>query len=51
MPRGNFDAKKLKPGGEYKMDSATSAKVEEMISEADQQLAEIRVNFRWGKEQ
>ncbi len=51
MPRGKFDAKKLKPGGEYKMDSATSAKVEEMISVADQQASETRVNFRWGKEQ
>ncbi|MCA9805097.1 MAG: hypothetical protein KC777_24175 [Cyanobacteria bacterium HKST-UBA02] len=51
MPRGKFDRKKLKPAGEYVMEPATSAKVEAMISAADKEISETRVNFRWGKEQ
>ncbi len=51
MPRGKFDRNKLKRRGEYKMDSATSAKVEEMISVVEEASSETRVNFRWGKEQ
>ena len=51
MPRGNFNRNKLKPAGEYVMDPAQSAKVEQMIAQADQEIEETRVNFRWGKEQ
>jgi hypothetical protein len=51
MPRGKFDRNKLKPAGEYFMEPAISSKVEQMIRVADQEIAETRVNFRWGKEQ
>jgi CheY-like chemotaxis protein len=51
MPRGKFDRNKLKRVGEYAMEPATSAKVEAMISAADKEISEARVNFRWGKEQ
>jgi hypothetical protein len=51
MPRGKFDRNKVKQVGEYIMEPATSYKVERMIAEADQELSETRVNFRWGKEQ
>ncbi|MBX9878797.1 MAG: hypothetical protein K2Y22_10105 [Candidatus Obscuribacterales bacterium] len=41
----------MKRTGEFKMDSATSSKVEKMISQASGEDEETRVNFRWGKEQ
>lgn len=50
MPRG-FNHRKIKRSGEYTMDPDVSAKVEEMIEQADKELEETRVNFRWGKEQ
>lgn len=51
MPRGKFDRSKLKRVGEYIMEPATSAKVEEMIASADLEVEETRVNFRWGRKQ
>jgi predicted DNA binding CopG/RHH family protein len=51
MPRGKFDRKKLQDAGEYKMNSATFAKVEKLIAKADEEIEETRVNFRWGKDQ
>ena len=51
MPRGKFDRNKVKPAGEYIMEQPTSYRVERMIEEADAELYETRVNFRWGKEQ
>lgn len=51
MPRGKFNANKLKSAGAFKMDSATSNRVEKMISQASDSSEETRVNFRWGKEQ
>lgn len=51
MPSGKFDRKKLKRVGEYVMDPSVSNDVEKRIANADNELAETRVNFRWGKEQ
>ena len=51
MPRGKFDSSKLKKAGEYAMDPDTSVKVEKMIAEAEREIVETRVNFRWGKAQ
>lgn len=51
MARGKFDRKKLKEQGEYKMTLKQDAKARKAIKQADQQIAEARVNFRWGKEQ
>ncbi|MBX9772035.1 MAG: hypothetical protein K2X29_11725 [Candidatus Obscuribacterales bacterium] len=51
MPRGKFDKNKLKQGGEFRIDSSSSAKVERLISQADEEAEETRVNFRWGKVQ
>ena len=49
MARGKFDRKKLKEQGEYKMTPKQDAKARKAIKQADQQIAEARVNFRWGK--
>ena len=51
MARGKFDRNKIKKAGEYQMDPTTSARVDAMISAADREHSETRVNFRWGKEQ
>lgn len=53
MPRGRkIDPhKESGPEEEYIMDSAMSEKIERMIDQADKELEEARVNFRWGKEQ
>jgi len=51
MPRGKFDPKKLREGGSYNMEPTLSAKIEKMTEEADRQIEESRVNFRWGREQ
>jgi predicted DNA binding CopG/RHH family protein len=37
--------------GDYEMDDRTAQKVERMIAEADAEIEETRVNFRWGKKQ
>lgn len=37
--------------GEVELDAETDAKVNRMISEADREIEETRVSFRWGKEQ
>lgn len=37
--------------GDYEMEASTAEKVEMMIAEADAELEETRVNFRWGKKQ
>ncbi len=42
MPRGKFDPNKVKPGGEYSMDTEMSAKVEKLIAEADKERERLR---------
>jgi predicted DNA binding CopG/RHH family protein len=37
--------------GEVELDPETDAKVTRMIAEADKEIEETRVSFRWGKEQ
>jgi predicted DNA binding CopG/RHH family protein len=37
--------------GEVQLDPETDAKVNRMIAEADKEIEETRVSFRWGKEQ
>ena len=51
MARGKFDRKKLKEQGDFKMTSEQDARARKAIKQAEQQISEARVNFRWGKEQ
>jgi len=37
--------------GDLELDLTTSAKVKKMTAQADAEIEEARVNFRWGKEQ
>jgi len=37
--------------GTVELDAETDAKVNRMIAEADKEIEEIRVSFRWGREQ
>jgi predicted DNA binding CopG/RHH family protein len=37
--------------GDYEMEAKAAADAERMIADADAELEEMRVNFRWGKKQ
>lgn len=46
-------ARKLRRLGEIELDEETGRKVDEMIEQAERDIAalgEVRVNFRWGRE-
>ncbi len=51
MARGKFDPKKVIHSGKHVMDSRTSEMVEKYITQAEEELSETRVNFRWRKQQ
>jgi len=48
MPKKRRDYEEL---GEFDMPPELVQKVESMVAQADEEDAEARVNFRWGKEQ
>lgn len=48
MAREDYEIEDL---GTVELDPATDAKVSRMIEEADKEIEETRVSFRWGKEQ
>lgn len=48
MAREDYEIEDL---GEVELDPETDAKVNRMIAEADKEIEETRVSFRWGKEQ
>jgi len=48
MPNKRRDYEEL---GEFEMPPEMAAKADAMIAQADQEDAEARVNFRWGREQ
>lgn len=51
MARGKFDRNKVRDGGIYELTADQSCIVEEKIAQAEAELLEARVNFRWGKKQ
>ncbi len=48
MAREDYEIEDL---GTVELDPETDAKVSRMIAEADKEIEETRVSFRWGKEQ
>ena len=48
MAKENYEIEDL---GEVELDPEIEAKVNRMIAEADKEIEETRVSFRWGKEQ
>jgi predicted DNA binding CopG/RHH family protein len=48
MAREDYEIEDL---GTVELDPETDAKVSRMIEEADKEIEETRVSFRWGKEQ
>jgi len=53
MARGKYDKRKTRIIGDIDLDPETDALVTKKIAEADAELSrqEVRVNFRWRKEQ
>jgi predicted DNA binding CopG/RHH family protein len=48
MPKEDYEIEDL---GTVELDPETDAKVKRIIAEADKEIEETRVSFRWGKEQ
>lgn len=48
MPKEEY---KIEDLGTVELDPETDAKVNRMIAEADKEIEETRVSFRWGREQ
>jgi predicted DNA binding CopG/RHH family protein len=51
MSSNDIELEELEDLGDYEMDPEMAQKAERMIAEADAQIEEMRVNFRWGKKQ